>query len=173
MEQSLLQCAVVSGVHGLRGELVVRPFDPASEALSQCTRAVARLRDGTRMTLKLESVRPHRLGTRLVHVHGVTNRTQATPLHGATLFVFREDLPAPAPGEYFQGDLIGLSASSDSGEYLGEVTGLESYGPTPNVVIRHGDSELVVPFAEDFVVEVDLADGRIIVRVPQPFERLP
>ena len=80
-----------------------------------CARAPARS-----ASLRIESVRPTPKET-LVVFEGVSGRTAAEALVGATVLAFREDLEPPAEGEYFQGDLVGLTAVDEAGKVLGRV----------------------------------------------------
>lgn len=162
-----LELGYVVRAHGLHGEIAIRPFDPASTTLEEVDRLLLRAKDGVERELSIDSVRQASKET-LVVLQGVRGRTQAEALKGATVLVFREDLEPPADDEFFQGDLIGLAAFDPEGRPLGTVAELWETGPVPNLVIRRdGEEELVVPFADEFVPEVDLAEGRLVVRPPE------
>lgn len=162
-----LQFGYVSKAHGLDGEVAVRTFDPASEVLDQVERVLARPREGGERVLAVTSVREGAKGELLVCFEGVRRREAAQALVGAALLAYREDLEAPAEGEFFQGDLVGLRAVTPAGEPLGVVEALWDTGPVPNLVIRDGDRELLVPFAEDFVKAVELEAGRLVLEPPR------
>jgi 16S rRNA processing protein RimM len=166
----LFHFGYVSRAHGLDGEVVVRTFDPASTVLGEVERVMVRPRQGPERELELAAVREGGKGEVLVVFEGVRGRVAAQALVGSGLFVRREDLEAPAQGEYFQGDLVGLTAVTPEGQRLGVVETLWSTGPVPNLVIRDGDTELLVPFAEDFVVAVDLEAGRLVLIPPRTEE---
>lgn len=163
----LLELGYVCRAHGVQGEVAVKPFDPASDTLLEVERIVLRPRGATdTREYAVESVRQTPKEFLLV-LGGVAGRVAAENCVGATVFVHREDLEPPAEGEYFQGDLLGLTAVDEQGAVLGTVKELWETGPVPNLVIR-GDAveELVVPFVDEFVPTVDLAAGRIVVRPP-------
>lgn len=163
-----LQVGYVNRAHGLTGEVGVKLFDPGSEALHQVRRVLIKPKAGGEpQTLTIESVRetPKEL---LLVLKGVRGRDASERLVGSAVLVFREDLTAPAENEFFQGDLIGLAAFDEAGNALGTLVEIWETGPVPNLVIRkEGGAELVVPFADDFVVSVDVAAGRLVVR---PYE---
>jgi len=162
-----LEVGYVGKAHGLSGEVGVRTFDPSSEALFEVDRVVVRLKDGSERELSIDSTRttPKEI---LVCFEGVEDRSGAEKLVGGTVLVFREDLEPPAEGEFFQGDLVGLLAVDEAGAELGRVEEIWESGPVPNLVIRgEGKPELLVPFADEFVPQVDMAAGRIIVRPPE------
>lgn len=167
MPRPHLEVGYVARAHGLDGEVGVKTFDPASTALLDVERALLKLRDGSELELRIDSTRETSKDL-LVGFEGFEDRTRAGGLVGATVFVFREDLEPPGEGELFQGDLVGLKAQTESGEPLGEVVEVFSAGEVPNLVIRGpGRAELMVPFAADFVVSVDEAQGRIVIRPPE------
>ena len=158
-----LQFGYVSRAHGLKGELVVRTFDPASTVLDEIDRVLLRTRAGEEREYTLEDVREGPKGDLLVTLNGVRRREDSEPLTGSAIFAFREDLEAPGDGEVFQGDLVGLEAFSPDGARLGVVEELFAAGPVPNLVIRDGKTELMVPLVDDFVKEIDVAARRIVV----------
>ena len=165
-----LQIGYVARVHGLRGELGIRTFDPYSDALSPVRRLVVRLRSGEERDLALSAAR-RAADLTLVSLAGVDSRTAAEAFRGATVLVHREDLPPPAEGEWFQGDLIGLEARTPEGTPLGRVTEIWNTGPVPNLVIEGaGPEPLVVPFVDEFVPQVDLPRGVLVVRPPEMVE---
>ena len=165
-----LEVGYVARLHGLQGELLVRTFDPQSEALSSVRRLVLRLRSGEERDLAIAAARRTADAT-LVSLAGVTSRSAAEPFRSATVLVHREDLPPPAEGEWFQGDLVGLEARTPEGAPLGRVTEIWNTGPVPNLVIeREGAEPLVVPFVDDFVPEVDVQAGVLVVRPPEMLE---
>ncbi|ATB33388.1 ribosome maturation factor RimM [Melittangium boletus] len=165
-----LELGYVARAHGLKGEVAVRPFDPASETLDFVERVLVRTRAGQERLLRIESVRPTPKET-LVVFEAVERREDAEALVGGTVLVFREDLEPPAEDEYFQGDLVGLTAVDAAGHVLGRVEELWDTGEVPNLVIRaEGREELVVPFADDFVSTVDIPGGKLVVKPPEYLE---
>ena len=149
--------------HGLKGELGVRCDDPATSSLL----AVKSLRlAGETATRKIVFARAANSEV-LVRLEGVNDRNAAELLKGKDVELRRSDLPEPEAGEFYQTDLIGLMAVDESGKELGRVQGFWDTGPTPVIVIGEGASELLVPFAEHFVLAVKLAEGQVVIRPPE------
>lgn len=153
----------VARAHGINGELGVRTFDVGSEALDDVERLVLRSREGVEREFAVVASRPAAKEV-LLTLDSVESRSAAEALRGSTVLVYREDIPPPAEGEYFQGDLVGLRAVSPENEPLGRVEEVWNAGPVPTLVIRGERGELLVPFADEFVPEVDLTAGVIRVR---------
>ncbi|RKH11234.1 16S rRNA processing protein RimM [Corallococcus sp. CA053C] len=165
-----LELGYVARAHGLKGEVAVRSFDPASETISTLDRVRLRLRSGEEREMVVESYRPANKED-LLGFEGVHTRAAAEALVGSKVLVYREDLEPPEEGEFFQGDLVGLAAVDEQGAALGTVEEVWATGEVPNLVIRTpGRPELVVPFADEFVPSVDIAAGRIVIRPPEYLE---
>jgi 16S rRNA processing protein RimM len=153
----------VSRAHGIAGEVAVRTFDASSEALDDVDRLVLRSREGVEREFVVLDARPASKEV-LLTLASVEGRSAAEQLRGSTVLVYREDLSPPVEGEYFQGDLVGLRAVSPEGTALGKVEEVWNAGPVPTLVIRGEAGELLVPFADDFVSQVDLENGVVRVR---------
>lgn len=164
-----LEVGYVARVRGLQGDVVVRTFDPASQAFAQVKRALLRMKTGGLVEREIAHSSPIPRGW-VVGFAGVEDRLAGEELIGARVLVFRADLEPPAEGEYFQGDLVGLAAFSESGDSLGTVEEVWNTGPVATLVIRREGEELLVPFVDDFVPEVDMENRRVVLRPPVLFE---
>lgn len=170
MKAPLLVCGYVARAHGLAGELAVRTFDPSSTALIDVRHVTLAKDDGPAKQYRIVQVGQAAQGDLLVRLAGVKTREAAQALVGSTVSVPRAELPQPEAGEVFLGDLVGLQARTPEGRALGTVAEVWSHSPVPNVVIRDGAAEVIVPFAEEFVVAVDVDGGTITVRPPELVE---
>lgn len=165
----LLQIGYIARAHGLRGEVVLKTFDPQSTAINEVDVLVLGTRAGETLELTLASVGEAPGSDLLLKFEGRTRREDVANLVGSSVSVRREDLEPPAEGEFFMGDLVGLEVVSVEGKRLGEIAEIWSSGPVPNLVIRDGDAEQMIPFAEDFISKVDLEAKRVTV-VPPVYE---
>src|SRR5690606_9571912 len=92
---------------------------------------------------------------------GCEDRDTAEAMRGTEIWVPREVLPPPAPGEYYWVDLEGLRVATVDGVGLGEVSHLLSTGANDVMVVR-GERERMIPFVQpDYVTSVDF-DARTI-----------
>jgi 16S rRNA processing protein RimM len=162
-----LQFGYVSRAHGLKGELMVRTFDPSSEVLFEVDRVWVKRRDGVEEELGIEEANDAPKKEVRVVFEGIASREEASCYIGATLFVFRDDLDAPDDDEFFQGDLIGVAVFDATGARIGVVEEVWNNGPVPNLVIREAGREVVLPMADNFVKSVDLEAKKIVVELPE------
>jgi len=152
---------VVTGVHGLKGLVRVKPFTETPEAVTAY--GAVETEDGSRR-LELEFANKTGKGQIAVRIAGVTDRDAAEALKGQRLYVARERLPAPETGEFYYADLIGLAVQRTSGESAGKVRGVYDFGAGDVLEIADATGALtMVPFTLDAVPEIDIAAGRIVV----------
>jgi 16S rRNA processing protein RimM len=154
--------------HGLRGEVTVnvRSDEPDLRFAPGATlRAEAPRGSASRLTaLTVAAARWHS-GTLLVAFEELTGRTDAEAARG---IVLHATIPADAspddPDEYYDHQLVGLSAYDVEGSPLGTVTGLVHGGAQDLLTVTTADGrEALVPFVKALVPEVDLVGRRVVI----------
>ena len=98
----------------------------------------------------------------LAKLVGVETPEDARLATGSEIAVTREELPKPAPGEYYWSDLEGLAAFGQNDQPLGRI---EEFRATPagTVVVIRGERQHWVPFVKERIVSVDLDAGRVVL----------
>jgi 16S rRNA processing protein RimM len=100
----------------------------------------------------------------LAGLEGVGDRTAAESLRGQLVGAPRSALPKTENDEYYWADLVGLKVANRQGHDLGEVAELLETGANDVMVVRDAQGgERLIPFVAAVVVEVDLAQGRVVV----------
>jgi 16S rRNA processing protein RimM len=100
-------------------------------------------------------------------LRGVADRDAADRLKGVKLFVPRDRLPSPEPGEFYHADLIGLRAVTCEGAEVGNVIAVHDFGAGAVLEIAGGSGELMVPFTDACVPTVDVEAGVVVVIIPE------
>jgi len=96
-------------------------------------------------------------------LEGIADRNAAESFSGWYIAAPREFLPHIGENEYYWGDLVGMAVRDETGEPLGEVTGLLSTGAHDVLQVQDGDTERLIPFVAAYVLDVDLAARSIRV----------
>ncbi|MDR1590021.1 MAG: ribosome maturation factor RimM [Oscillospiraceae bacterium] len=156
MRAELLETGEIVNIHGVRGEVKVKPWANGPEALLGLGRLYI---DGE--PLRVASARAHG-GAVIIAFEGVTGAQAAAALRGKTVWLNRSDVVLAA-GERFVADLVGMRAvDADGGHTLGYVYDVMKLPMNDVYVIRRDDgSELLVPSRPEFVREIDSAGGAI------------
>lgn len=155
---------LVLGAHGIKG--AVRVLSYASEPADIASYGPLEDESGGRK-FSLTVVGKAR-GAVLAEVEGVGDRDAATALKGTKLYVRRSALPAPAEGEFYWDDLVGLRAQLKGGTALGEVVAVHDYGGGPSLEVkREAGASIMVPFTNRVVPVVDLEARRLVIDPPE------
>ncbi|WP_151525201.1 ribosome maturation factor RimM [Serinicoccus kebangsaanensis] len=162
MSQSYV-VARVGKPHGLRGEVTVQVHtdDPAARFVPGASFATD---PAPRGPLLLTGVRRHQ-GVYLLSFEGHTDRDAAEELRGTRLLV--DDEGESEPGDdWREEDLVGFAVSLPDGSHLGEVSALHVRPAQDLLEVRTTRGQVLVPFVEELVPEVDEDARRVVVDPP-------
>ena len=148
--------------YGLKGWVRIEPYSAQPDRLSAYPSWWVG-RNGDWRELKVaQSVLQH--GASLVaRLEGCTERDAALALKGSDVAVEREALPQKADDEFYWADLVGLKVVNVKDEKLGTVAELFDNGAHPVMRVVAGETERLLPFIEQVVRRVEMAEGRIRV----------
>ncbi|QFG68968.1 ribosome maturation factor RimM [Ornithinimicrobium pratense] len=156
--------ARVGKPHGLRGEVTVQVHtdDPERRFV---TGAVFTTEPEGVGPLELATVRVHQ-GVYLLGFGGHTDRSAAETLRGTRLLVPDADEPEDEDG-WREEDLQGMEAVLTDGSSVGEVVALHLREVQDLLEIRTPDGrDLLVPFVEELVPEIDEDAHRVVLDPP-------
>jgi 16S rRNA processing protein RimM len=151
---------------GRRGEVAVEVHSDVPDRLHPGLRVLALADDGSRRELQIEDVWPHRHWL-ILKFSGVDAISDAEPLVRNELQVPVKERANLESGAAYVSELVGC-ALSDRGRPVGVVTQVRfGAGEAPLLVVGSGQAELEIPYAQAFLVEVDLEHKRIEMNLPE------
>ena len=153
---------------GLQGEVRVKPLtDRPKErfkGMSECVRwePVPDRREPCRIaSCRFEGE------TVYLRMEGVTSPEDARRFTGRLLAVAQEDvLPAPE-GHFYPWEMAGAAVQTRDGRRVGEFVRVEGSEGQPLWVVAEGGREHLVPAVPEIVVEVSVAERRIVIDPPE------
>ena len=159
-----LQVARIGKPHGIRGEVTVQVLTDAPED---------RFVPGTDFVVEPASAGPLTVESArwnkdilLLGFEGIETRNQAETLRGAKLFIETEELDEDDDEGWYEHELVGLEARVGS-QVVGRVAALHTMPVQDLLVIEGADGkEILVPFVEQIVPEVNVAGGFILLTPP-------
>lgn len=155
----------IATAHGIRGEVVIRAYTSDPEAIAD----YGPLSDEPeKRTFKIKSARATPKGV-IARLDGVNDRNSAEALRGVDLYVERARLPKTAGNEYYHADLAGMSARDGNGEEVGWIVTVANFGAGDLLEVRFKDVKQTeyVPFTDACVPEVNVADGYVVLVMPE------
>jgi 16S rRNA processing protein RimM len=151
------------GPFGVRGWVKVAPFTESSDALLDFPTWWIEGAAGW-AEHRVQDARMH--GEVIIaQVSGIATREDALLHKGEPIGVPRDELPAPAEGEIYWADLIGLAVRNRRGDTLGIVEDVQDNGAHGLLRVRAagGGSVRLIPYVPAIVDSVDLDLRRIVV----------
>ena len=156
----------VGRAHGVRGEVLIDVrTDSPEERLGPGAVLVTEPAAAGPLTIAAGRVHSGRL---LVRFEGVADRNQAEAIRGVLLLadVDPDELPVDED-EWYDHQLVGLDVVRTDGSAVGEVREVLHLPMQDLLAITRTDgTEVLVPFVEAMVPEVDVAANRLVVDPP-------
>ncbi|MFJ9247039.1 ribosome maturation factor RimM [Streptomyces sp. NPDC101776] len=161
-----LVVARIGRAHGIKGEVTVEVRTDEPE-LRLAPGAVLATEPAATGPLTIETGRVHS-GRLLLRFEGVSDRTGAEALRNTLLIaeIDPEELPEEED-EYYDHQLMDLDVVTKDGEEVGRITEI-SHLPSQDLFIveRPDGSEVMIPFVESIVIEIDLEEQRAVIDPP-------
>jgi 16S rRNA processing protein RimM len=165
---SLVAVGEVLRPHGLSGEVRVRVLtDRPEERFSG-------LRDCVLWEPEIDRREPCRITacrledeTVLVKMDGVDSPERARQLSGRLLAIDRALALPPPEGHFYPWQLEGARVETRDGRVVGVFVRIEGGGGQDLWVIADGQRERLIPAVAEIVVEVNVAERRIVIDPPE------
>jgi 16S rRNA processing protein RimM len=161
----LLRLGVVTGIHGLRGDLKVRPLTDEPSALLAAREVCLRGRQGELIPCRVAAVKAHKAIV-LLRLQGFENIDAVQTMVGCEVLMPRGELPALTDGEFYWFELEGLSVVDRRCGNLGVLEEMFSTAAHDIYVVRGCYGEVLIPAVEEFIVEIDRDGRRMLVDLP-------
>lgn len=159
--EKLLRVGVLASTHGVRGEVKVYPTTDSLERFRTLKEAVLLTQKGEERPLRVEGVKFFKQFA-ILKFEGIDTPEEIQKYRGCDLMVTRENAQPLGEGEYYIGDLLGLSVCADTGESLGTLIDVLQTGANDVYVVkRPNGQELLLPVIRDCILDVDLEKGQV------------
>ena len=159
MKNRYLETGKIVNTHGIAGEVKIMPWADEPDFLLDFDTLYI---DGK--PLEVASARVHKNSV-LVKFRGIDDINAAVKYRDKVVCIDREDVSLEE-GAVFLADLMGLEVrDADTGAVLGTIEDVLT-PPASNVyVVRKGKEEHLIPAVDQFVVETNVDEGYMLVRL--------
>lgn len=162
----LVELGRVQKPHGLKGELCIELYADSPFLFEDVKRIYLQLPGKKPKPCELLEWRPHQ-GRALILVDRCQGRDQAEAWRGAEVLVRERDLPELDEDEVRPEDLIGLPVLHVNGASIGHLADIQDVAGQEMWFIHDEEGrEILLPAVEEFVRDIDLDGGVIIVDPP-------
>lgn len=164
-ENNLFCLGVVTGTHGLRGDLKVKPLSDNSDSLLAAKQVFLRAPGKALVGHRPARVVTHKAGY-LLRLTGYEKIEAAEVLVGAEVLMRFEDLPDLDETEHYWFELEGLQVIDRNRGALGRLEDLFTTAAHDIYVVRGPLGEVLIPAVDAFIGRIDLEAGTMEVDLP-------
>ncbi|MER6391450.1 ribosome maturation factor RimM [Streptomyces sp. NPDC059382] len=161
-----LVVARIGRAHGIKGEVTVEVRTDEPE-LRLGPGAVLQTEPASAGPLTIETGRVHS-GRLLLRFAGVKDRTGAEALRNTLLIADVDPAELPEePDEYYDHQLMDLDVVLEDGTEVGRITEISHLLSQDLFIVERPDgTEVMIPFVEEIVAEIDLEEQRCVITPP-------
>ena len=152
----------IVSTHGIKGEVKVFSDSDFKEERFKVNNTLYIKENESFLPITINSYREHK-NMSLIAFNNYKNINDVLKFIGYFIFIKKEDLPKLEEGHYYT-DLIGLEVFDMENAYIGVLVDIRVV-PQGGIleIKRENDKISLVPYVDEFVVEINLIDKKIII----------
>lgn len=165
-QAKIIAIAKIGAPKGLKGFLALHSFSEQGQSLNSRSEFYIQLAGKKHDWQKIDSflLQGKSSAKQQIQLNQISDRDQARQFTNALLGVVREVLPEiTTDNEYYWADLEGCEVVNIQGESFGVVDHLLETGANDVLVVKNNKQEILIPFINAYVPEVDIANK--VIRV--------
>jgi 16S rRNA processing protein RimM len=163
-QPSYLIAAKIVAPFGIRGEVKAELWTDFPDRLASRSTVFLGREDDAPREYTLRGIRFHQRHA-LLSLAGCEDRTTAESLRGLLVQIPAADVPPLPAGSYYLHQIIGLQVWGSDGQPYGTITEVLAMASNDVYVVEGERGQILVPAIPDFVRQVDLDHGRLIVEM--------
>ena len=149
--------------HGVRGDIRILPLTEKPDLFLDLEYLL--LEGGKKLTVKNARFQKRMI---LVTTKEITSMNEAELLRYKHIYIKAEDLPELEEDEFYVADLVGIPVYDLEGKQIGTFKDSLSTGSNDVYVIAvPGAKDILVPALKEYFKEINLAEKRIVVQLPE------
>jgi 16S rRNA processing protein RimM len=149
--------------HGVRGDIRILPLTEKPDLFLDLEYLL--LEGGKKLTVKNARFQKRMI---LVTTKEVTSMNEAELLRDKNIYIKAEDLPELEEDEFYVADLVGIPVYDLEGKQIGTFKDSLSTGSNDVYIIAvPGAKDILVPALKEYFKEINLAEKRIVVKLPE------
>ena len=162
--EDLLQVGVITGTHGLKGEVKVFPTTDDKERFLDLEEVLLDTGDEL-LELKVEYCKFFKKFV-FVKFEGLDDINEVEKYMRCPLLVTRDNAVELEEDEYFVADLLGLTIIDDSGVTIGKLENVIETGANDVYeVLTEDGGRILLPAIKECILDVDMEEGIILVHL--------
>ncbi|MGE5677770.1 MAG: ribosome maturation factor RimM [Pseudomonadota bacterium] len=160
-----LSIGQIINIHGFRGEVKVYPLTDDVNRFKKLKEVFIE-ENNQLIKYEVEGVK-FLSSTIIMKLRGIDTEEAANKLRNFYIKVDRRSAVKLPRDTYFICDLIDLEVFDENGLLLGKVKDVLQTGSNDVYVVQTGDKDILIPALKEVVREIDIRNGKIVVKLPE------
>ena len=152
----------IVGTFGNKGDLKISPLIEPPDYLVEFKLIYVEDLNGSRQSFKVLMAKKHK-NNYIFSLDGIDNMNVAEGLCDLSVYVSNIEVKELQKNEYYFHQLEGLTVYSESGDLIGKVNHIIKGGNDILVIKDEDEKEIMVPFVDKLVPEVNLIEKTITI----------
>lgn len=151
-KDKLILVGVISSVHGIKGNVVIRSFTDPARNIENLP-----IIDQNYQKIRFKILKTKIDGSLICSIDKIEDRTAAEQLVKKSLYCFRSELPEiVTEDEFYIEDLKDLEVRDNKGNHLGKIINVANYGAGDIIEVQftHEKTSVMLPFTKEYFPEI-------------------
>lgn len=154
----------IVGTFGNKGDIKILPLISPGDLLLELRSVFIENENNKKQGFNILKSKRHK-NIYIISLEGINDMDVAEALSGFSVYVPNIEFKQLQENEYYYHELIGLTAYSETGELIGKVDHILKCGNDVLVIKDGNEKEIMVPFADKLVPEINLKEKTITINV--------
>lgn len=170
LNMDCLEVGKIVNTHGLRGEVKIVPWTDTPDVFEDIPYVFIKKKSGDeKLTVKNVKYQKNNIIVKFAEINSIE---EAEKYRNSVLHASREVMPELPDGAYYITDLIGAEVYEDE-RLLGTIQDVFSTGSSDIYEVkRDGNKPLLIPVIDDCILNVDIDNKKIYVKLLEGLEDL-
>lgn len=159
---------------GLKGEVKIVSFSDDPMRFEMLDHVFVSGKDGRLKDSVIEGLR-YKGAQIVLKIEGIDERNASEAARGCELFMDEADLPELEEGQFYVRDMVGSDVVLEDGMLIGTLKDVLTNTAQDVYVVKRSDgpgvekskNDLLIPGVPQFILEVDIDEKKIVVRLPE------
>ena len=171
MNEDVLKIGLITSPHGVRGEINILPLTDDPSRFRKAKNIII-LDNAGNVESSAKMISANVSGRKVfAKIEGIDTPESAQKFRSKYIAVKRTDAVRLPDNTFFICDIIGCKVFLEDGAMIGIIKDVIETGASDVYSVeRTGMKDLLIPAVKEFIRNVDIAEGRIVVRLPEGLE---
>jgi 16S rRNA processing protein RimM len=128
--------------------------------------------DGSLVPFEINRLQLHKSSLLRLFIKGIDNETKANKILKSEVFLPINDLPPLSGNKFYYHEIIGFKVIDNNLGKIGKAINVNDQTSQPLLIVEKNDKEIMIPLIDEFLVEVDRKEKKLIFELPEGITNL-